>query len=335
MPFCAGLGHIPVWKSEVYPDHYQWWTKKTGRPLDVYGHYLLDGGDMVRTVVERCRRHGMAPFISLRMNDVHMQENVGKNTPNSVWVSRFYEEHPDLLLEPDHAQRHPKGTIAGAGRMGQGSGPPTQARFPHRVVRELRSRGRRTRLAPRRSYLPQGFPADEAKADHGRVPSRGPATARSHGTRRPRRYLGVRVPLRGCARRLRLRRCPGRGFGRRHSQLLRLVQQPANHRSCRDPPHGAGRCMLHELTHTAGMIQADPNPSGYTPTQSPAPRTRCIYTAANLAYARGADGISLFNFVYYRMGTASCRGWCGNRPSTCCPNSAIAIGSRGSPNSTG
>ena len=26
--------------------------------------------------------------------------------------------------------------------------------------------------------------------------------------------------------------------------------------------------------------------------------------------------------------TATCRGWCGNHPSTCCPNSAIAIGSR-------
>ena len=50
--FCAGLGHIPVWKSEVYPDHYQWWTKKTGRPLMSTGD-LLDGGDMVRTVVQR------------------------------------------------------------------------------------------------------------------------------------------------------------------------------------------------------------------------------------------------------------------------------------------
>ena len=28
-----------------------------------------------------------------------------------------------------------------------------------------------------------------------------------------------------------------------------------------------------------------------------------FFTAANLAYQRGADGISLFNFVYYRMGS--------------------------------
>ena len=28
--FCAGLGHVPVWKSAVYPDHFSWWTKKTG-----------------------------------------------------------------------------------------------------------------------------------------------------------------------------------------------------------------------------------------------------------------------------------------------------------------
>ena len=54
-----------------------------------YGRYLLDGGDMVRALVERCRHHGMAPFVSLRMNDVHLLENVGKKTPESIWVSRF------------------------------------------------------------------------------------------------------------------------------------------------------------------------------------------------------------------------------------------------------
>jgi hypothetical protein len=30
-----------------------------------------------------------------------------------------------------------------------------------------------------------------------------------------------------------------------------------------------------------------------------------FFTAANLAYRRGADGISLFNFVYYRMGSGN------------------------------
>ena len=104
-----GLGHVPFWKSEVYPDHFQWWMKKTGLEPDAYGRYLLDGGDLVRALVERCRHHGMAPFVSLRMNDVHRLENVGKKTPESIWVSRFYEENPDLLLEPDHPGRRPKG----------------------------------------------------------------------------------------------------------------------------------------------------------------------------------------------------------------------------------
>ena len=113
-----GLGHTPFWKSSVYPDHFQWWTKKTGLEPDAYGRYLLDGGDMVRVLVERCRHHGVAPFVSLRMNDVHMQENVGKKTVQSVWVSRFYEEHPELLLEPDHPQRRPTGYYHGRGRTG-------------------------------------------------------------------------------------------------------------------------------------------------------------------------------------------------------------------------
>ena len=104
-----GLGHVPFWKSEVYPDHYEWWMKKTGLEPDAYGRYLLDGDDMVRALVERCQHHGMAPFVSLRMNDVHLVENAGKRTKNSIWVSRFYEENLGFLLQPDHARRRPQG----------------------------------------------------------------------------------------------------------------------------------------------------------------------------------------------------------------------------------
>ena len=92
-----GLGWIPWWKSTVYPDHYQWRLKKSGVQPDAFGNYLLAGGDLVKTLVEHCRLRKLAPFVSYRLNDCHHQEMRESN-----WVSRFYEEHPEYLLNPNH-----------------------------------------------------------------------------------------------------------------------------------------------------------------------------------------------------------------------------------------
>ena len=302
--FCAGLGHIPVWKSEVYPDHYRWWTKKTGRPLDVYGRYLLDGGDMVRVVVERCRHHGMAPFISLRMNDVHMQENVGKNTPNSVWVSRFYEENPDLLLEPDHPQRHPTGYYP---RRGQNWAKEAVRRRKLDFLTELCTQydvaGLELDWLRDDHIFPENFPADEAQAIMAGFlrEVRQLLDRTTHDGQR--RYLGVRVPLSVAAH---------AAFG---FDVARAVDSGVDILNCSGWYHSQpitdlaeirrtapDVALLQELTHTAGTFMYDPKVSGYGTDTFPRTSDEMYYTAAHLAYARGADGISLFNFVYYWMG---------------------------------
>ncbi|HJN14249.1 MAG TPA: hypothetical protein QGH10_02100, partial [Armatimonadota bacterium] len=104
-----GLGHFPWWKSDVVPDHYQWWMAKSGLKPDEYGDYLLAGGDWVKVLVERCREHGMAPFISLRLNDVHMMEFSGEEHVRSSWSSQFYTEHPEYWIEPEHKTKWPTG----------------------------------------------------------------------------------------------------------------------------------------------------------------------------------------------------------------------------------
>jgi len=63
-----------------------------------------------------------------------------------------------------------------------------------------------------------------------------------------------------------------------------------------------GVALLQELTHSAGTFMYDPKVSGYGTDTFPRTSDEMFYTAAHLAYERGADGISLFNFVYYRMG---------------------------------
>jgi hypothetical protein len=302
--FCAGLGHIPVWKSTVYPDHFSWWMKKTGRPLDVYGRYLLDGGDMVRVVVERCRRHGMAPYVSFRMNDVHMQENVGRNTPASVWVSRFYEENPDLLLEPDHATRHPTGYYPWRGQnWAKDAVRMRKLAFLKELCENYDLAGVELDWLRDQHVFPRGFPADEAKAImSGFLREVRQLLDRTMRDGR-RRYLGVRVPVsvaahaafgfdvaRAVAAGVDIFNCSGWYFSQPITDLAEIRRA------------APGAVLLQELTHTAGRLVPDPNTSGYGTETFPRTSDAMYYTAAHLAYERGADGVSLFNFAYYRLG---------------------------------
>ena len=68
-----GLGWIPWWQSEVYSasDHYGYYQREYGQKPNSFGRYLLSGGDLVHTFVEHCRKKGVVPFISDRLNDCH------------------------------------------------------------------------------------------------------------------------------------------------------------------------------------------------------------------------------------------------------------------------
>jgi hypothetical protein len=73
-----GMGWVPWWQSRVEPDYVEWWEKRSGLEIknDPAGYmkYVHNGGDMVQVLIDTCRKHNMAPFVSLRLNDVHLQE---------------------------------------------------------------------------------------------------------------------------------------------------------------------------------------------------------------------------------------------------------------------
>ena len=105
-------GQVPWYQSHVYPmqEHHRWWREYFGvDPMpdefacDGVHKFILDGGDPLRVFIDRCRATGQAPFVSLRMNDVHHVENI--NTPGNVKgihaISRFYAEHLHCRLGPD------------------------------------------------------------------------------------------------------------------------------------------------------------------------------------------------------------------------------------------
>jgi len=68
-----GMGWVPWWKIRHYPyaEHIRFMKEQTGmEPLaDPFAAYMAAGGDMVEVFARRCRRHGMAPFVSFRLND--------------------------------------------------------------------------------------------------------------------------------------------------------------------------------------------------------------------------------------------------------------------------
>lgn len=101
-----GLGEVPMWPSKVEPveTHYRWVRDTYGLGPDAFGKYVLAGGDVVKVFLERCRAKGQAAFISVRLNDAHNKEfadaKPGDKIGGSVAmaVTKFYRDHPEYRI---------------------------------------------------------------------------------------------------------------------------------------------------------------------------------------------------------------------------------------------
>jgi len=102
--FSPGMGWIPWWKSEVYPAdmHYMNWEKRTGLKSSEWGTYMKNGGDLLEVFIEECQKTQQQPFISLRLNDTHNMEYLSYdslNTQKSEWISTFCINNIDYLID--------------------------------------------------------------------------------------------------------------------------------------------------------------------------------------------------------------------------------------------
>ena len=103
-----GLGVVPMWPSKVLPlaEHYAWIQERYQQAPDPFGKFVLGGGDVVKVFIERCRQRNQAPFISFRLNDAHHKEFVdpkpGAKPGSSIGMSvtRFFAEHPEYRIKP-------------------------------------------------------------------------------------------------------------------------------------------------------------------------------------------------------------------------------------------
>lgn len=309
-----GLGCVPMWPSQVEPleAHYAWIKKRYGQDPDGFGRYVMAGGDVVKVFLESCRKAGQAAFISLRMNDVHHKEFA--DTPEgqkpahglAMSVTKFYHDHPEWRIK--------QGSKRGADVALNWAVPQVvQARLA--LIEELVTRYdldgleldfmrfynlfrlEETSSAQRRQIVTEFVAKVRSLLDLGQ---------RQEG-RAERRWLCIRIPSL-----LKALDPLGMDLPALHaagvdmfnlSQSYFTVQQTDFAAMRKQVPDAAFYLEMCHTTWTGERLAEGYDVYPFRRT------TREEYqTTAHLAYERGATGVSLFNFAYYRDHGAAGRG---------------------------
>jgi hypothetical protein len=306
-----GLGWIPWWKSKVYPDHYRWRLEKFGVKPDCFGKYLLAGGDLVRTLIDHCRKRKLAPFVSYRLNDNHHQEQ-----RNSVWVSRFYEEHPEYLLNPKHYEKQ-----GYSKERGQNWAIPAVREYKLALIRELCENydfdGLELDFLRDDTLFRQNETTEEQRVTWVTEFVQAVRTALDGGPNKSRRrHLCVRIP------------CEIAKHGNSGINIERFAKAGVDMFNLSNWYHTAQRTDLAKVRSLAPdtavylelhYVTANKMASGYNSNAFPKTSNEQFYTTAHLAYERGADGVSFFNMQYNKRTYAvlpriTQRAWLAEQP---------------------
>jgi hypothetical protein len=295
-----GLGWVPWWQSKVLPmAEHAAWLEARGRSLNGYEKFVLGGGDLIAVFVDECRKQGVAPFVSLRMNDVHhIYRGVMEKDPvkqrTAMEEFRFFADHPGYLLGPgaDRDERMQYAMDFGRSEV---------LDFKLRLIAEICANYdidgleldfmrhwalfhlARTTPEERRKIMVNLLTEVRTLLDRSAKPGK-------------RRWLCVRIPgyralFDGMGIDLRewaaagvdMFNVSGHYFTDFQTDLPAIIEGT--------PPSAAVYAEMH-FTSAARP--------GNGATLNRRTTDQQFYTAAHVAYARGAAGVSLFNFHYYR-----------------------------------
>lgn len=299
-------GQVPWYRSDIYPlaEHLRWWQEhyhvdpmhETQGVAPIH-KFILDGGDPLQLFIDRCRKTGQAPFVSMRMNDVHALEYV--NNPGNLIgthvISRFYAEHQDWRIGPDRSDWN--------------------QRALNWAVPEVRDHIFSLVAEQCRKYDFDGFEMDfmrqpslfrvnETTSDQRRTIMtdfiRQVRKVLDEGARGGKhRWLCARIP------------CYVSDFDALGIDLrswadagLDMVNLSQYYTTSQQTDLAIMRKMVPELAVYQEMCHCTwtgPQPKGaYDAFLFRRTTAEELETTAHWAYARGGDGVSLFNFVYYR-----------------------------------
>ncbi|GAA5148793.1 hypothetical protein GCM10023213_45560 [Prosthecobacter algae] len=299
-----GLGMVPMWPSQVLPlaEHYAWIKERYGVAPDSFGNYVLKGGDVVKVFVDRCRQTKQAAFISFRLNDAHHKEYTDPKpgdkpgTSIGMSVTRHYVEHPEYVFNKD------------------------SKRGADLVQNWLHDEVRAQKLALI-TELCENYDLDGLELDYMRFYSFFDTEKTTLEERQEimtgfvqqvrvvldrtqrdgrRRWLCARVPclMKGLdALGLDLRALVAAGLDMVNLSASYFTTQQMDLATIREQvPESAALYveMCHSIANGGKLVP------GYDTFTFRRTTTQQYETTAHLAYARGADGVSLFNFAYYR-----------------------------------
>ena len=301
-----GLGWVPWWKSKVYPfeEHIAFMKEATGMDPAVSGfaNYMAQGGDMVEVFCRRCRQKGLSPFVSFRLNDVHGHEFTQmpkEQIPSFAWhcFSPVHVQHPEWRL----------------GSINDWNGkalnwaipevPRTKFTFIREIVEQYDIDGFELDFMRHCNFFkPEETPLVERRAIMTRFVRsvREALDARDAADGRH-RWLCVRIPARTSLfdfLGLDVVALTAAGVEMFNLSNYYYTEHRGDFAQVRELV-GSEVSLYFEMCHT---IQQRTLPTEFkydntlqrrtTPTQ--------YATGAHLAYSRGCDGTSTFNFVYYR-----------------------------------
>ena len=298
-----GLGWIPWWQSKIYSpsDHYLTFLKEEHgvTQLNKIARYLLDGGDMLTTLVDTCRAMKVSPFLSFRLNDGHHVRDLAKALEQgrpAPSMSRHYWENYERFRLGKDVKKWDDGVFNWAipevrdykfALLEEACTDYDLAGVELDFVRHWVRFGSDTSPDQRREITTAFVHRVRTMLDR---------TAVARGL--PRRWLCVRVPARAEVRPeqgIDLKSLARTGVDMVNLSYSYFTRQDDSVRlACEELEDTA---VYVEMTHTT-MTGKALNGSGTQPYLRTTDQQ--FYTTAALAYEQGARGVSLFNFPYYR-----------------------------------
>lgn len=320
--------------------HYRWFEATAAREPDMIGQFIRDGGDLVAEFIRASRSRGVSPYVSLRLNDYHGSESwdilrafaAGDQRNAKVAVglgamaaqSRVLLDRTDLQLKPDPPDYVAK--LSWSEKIAYAANAATRIKlrtarvwnwacpevpaYKLGFIRELCANYDFDGLELDFMRWSSFFRLEETNADQRRAVMlafiqevRRALDQGSRGERR-RRQLGVRVPSRLSGHAplgIDLPAWVEMGVDWVNLSCHYISEQQTDLATItrtipRTPVYleltfaSAGR-----VSERHALLDGTEEQAGYrllTKAQ--------LITAVHLAYARGAAGVSLFNFAYYR-----------------------------------
>lgn len=297
-----GLGWVPWWPSKILTmaQHVEY-LKSAGLNVKPFEEYVLAGGDLVGVFVDQCRKKGVAPFISLRVNDTHhvsrgMKIKDPAERMKAMAEFKLFADHPDWLLGPGADQEERTQYAFDFGRK--------EIRdYKLSIIRELcenydidgleldlmrhwrffnvKKLNPEERIAIMNQFVRDVRAILDETARDGRRRMLG---VRVSGFVETHRYMGVDLKSMAGA---------GLDFVNASGHYFTDLQMDIGPIRKMLPDHVAVYTELHFTN--AGIGATETANKHYRRSTA-----RQFYTAAHLAYARGGTGVSTFNFQYYR-----------------------------------